>query len=178
MTGTALCSCTGSEAGGGGHTSSCSVTTEFFHSLLPSAQPKTSHVGWAEPRPAGEQQGRAARGSTAQHGLAASARAGNKPPARASPLDPLLAPAARLSCGPRGAPSHQHHPRQDGRPWDMRLAGISQYMPEGLECSRSALPRQGTAAPGMAEPAFLARLSLALPCLASPAGCQALPGPC
>lgn len=58
-----------------------------FISFCPSPKPPLCREG----------QGRAARGSTAQHGLAASARAGNKLPARASPLDPLLAPAATFS---------------------------------------------------------------------------------
>lgn len=53
----------------------------------------------------------------------------------------------------------------------MLLAGNSQYMHEGLECPKSALPRQGTATPRMAAPAqSLARLSLVFPCLTSPAG--------
>lgn len=50
----------------------------------------------------------------------------------------------------------------------MLLAGSSQYMQEGSECPKSALHRQGTAAPSMAEPArSWARFSMVLPCLTS-----------
>lgn len=53
----------------------------------------------------------------------------------------------------------------------MLLAGSSQYMQEGSECPKSALPRQGTAVPSTAEPArSWARFSLVLPCLTSLAG--------
>lgn len=137
--------------------------------LLP--QPQTPLVGWAKPRPAGEVQGRAARGLTAQHGLTASARAGNKPPAKPHlwSLCWLLQPGSAVAL--RVSQATSITARQDGRPWAMLLAGNSQYMQEESECPKSALPRQGTAAPGMAEPArSWARFSLMLPCLTSAAG--------
>ena len=122
------------------------------------------------------------------HGQAASVRAGNKPPARASPLAHPPAPATqRVKPQPRPAaaglpPSHQHHPPAR---WETTGHAAVWWGKSTVHARRIRVPQIhppfAGATPGgvkqppsTAEPAqgwvCPARFSLALPGLAPPAG--------